>query len=208
MAESKKNQSRQGKVDAFKQKAKEQSKQNKTPKTHLIPLTEWQSTDALELRGDLLEAMEQQFVLTFQSLQEARNILNETQNEFQKAAQVLQMVMQQNIKAGKITLKYAWNNGEDATSEEVATFEKKMNELRELQKKQFEDAQKKENALKTGLVAANGEPIGTTQNLAAGYEGEDEEVVDIDGDGDETGKWDGIADQSRAAAEYTEGETE
>jgi hypothetical protein len=188
MSASKTNKERKGKVEAFKEKAKEQAKQQAVPKTHLIPLTEWPSTENLDLRGDLMDALEQQMVATYQNLAQARQLLNETQNEFQKAAHVLQMIIQQNIKAGKIKLNYQWNNGEDATPEEVTQYETEMQKLRDLQRKQFEESQKQQNAAKTGLVGADGQPVGTTQSLE-----EDE-------DNDSTSAQ---ADQSRAAAEDT-----
>lgn len=194
MSESKTNKDRKAKVDAFKEKAKEAAQQQSIPKTHLIPITDWKSTELLDFRGDLMDAMEQQLMLTFQSLQEARQLLNQTQAEFQKAAHVMQMVIQTNIKAGKIKLSYQWNNGEDASAEEVAKYEEKMNELRELQRKNFEAAQQQENAKKTGLVGADGSPIGTTQNL--------DEVTNQEEDEDsENSNLDAMADQSRAAAD-------
>lgn len=165
MAESKTNKQRKGKVETFKEKAKEKAKQEAIPKTHLIPLTEWESTENLDLRGDLMDALEQQMVSTYQNLAQTRQLLDEAQREFQKAAHVMQMIIQQNIKAGKVKLNYQWNNGEDASPEEVAEYETKMNELRDLQKKQFEQAQAEKNAMKTGLVNPDGSPLGSTQNL-------------------------------------------
>lgn len=190
MAESKTNPARKGKVEAFKEKAKEKAKQQAVPKTHLIPLTEWSSTENLDLRGDLMDALEQQMVATYQNLAQARQVLNEAQNEFQKAAHVMQMIIQQNIKAGKVKLNYQWNNGEDATPEEVTEYETEMQKLRDLQKKQFEQAQAEKNAQKTGLVSADGSPLGSTQNL----DEEDEKETELDA----------VADQSRAAAESDE----
>lgn len=180
MAESKTNKERKGKVEAFKEKAKEQAKQQAIPKSHLIPLTEWPSTENLDLRGDLMDALEQQMVATFQNLQQVRQLLNETQNEFQKAAHVMQMIIQQNIKAGKVKINYQWSNGEDATPEEVEQYEKEMQKIRDLQRKQFEEAQKQQNAAKTGLVGADGQPVGTTQNL------DGEEVTDGQPESDDT----------------------
>lgn len=183
MSESKKDLSRKEKAEAFKEKAKEG---NKPEKTHIIPLTSWEATDNLDLRGDLLEAFEQQLVNQFQAIKQAEHAIAEAGKAFQKGAHIMQMIMQDNIKKEKIKLTYSWNDGTDATSEEVADYEKKMNEIRELQRKQFQDyfdqKKKEENAEKTGLVNPDGSPIGTTQNL----DGEDkiEEVgVNTESDG-------------------------
>lgn len=161
---------KQQKLQNFKNKAKKMAEQQKTPKTHLIPQTEWQSTDILDIRGDLLEALEKTLVGTFTKIQE----LNQ---EFNKAAKVMQMILSTNIKAEKIKLKYKWNNGEDATPADVEKYESEMAKLQEQQKAQYEqmiaqqkqnqeDAKKNENAIKTGLVDTNGSPIGTTQDLS------------------------------------------
>jgi len=189
MSASKVEKARKDKVQAFKQQAKEKAKQAGTPKTHLLPLTEWNTTDVLDLGGDLAEALEQQFVLTWQTLSECEHNLNVAKNEFQKAAHILQMVMQRNIKAGKVKLKYSWNNGEDATEAEVKEFQAKLEELQAKQREAFEKAKAEEqaqaNAKKTGLVGLDGAPIGTDQDLdgdtketameneAAGFEGQE-----------------------------------
>lgn len=167
MAQSKKNPKRKKKVQNFKQKAKKMSEQQKTPKTHLVPQTEWNSKDVLELRGDLLEALEQLFVQTYEHLSAANST-------FSKAGQVIQMIMSNNIKNGKIKLTYKWNNGEDATPEDVAEFEAQMKQIREHQQNQAKQQQQLANAAKTGLVGPDGEPIGTTQDLS---EPEDSDLV-------------------------------
>lgn len=155
----KKDKTRKDKVEKFKDNAKQQAAQAAIPKTHLIPQTNWNTTDVLDLRGDLLEALEKQMVLVYQNLQAAND-------EFNKAAQVMQMIMSTNVKSGKINLTYSWNNGEKATEQEVEDFKAKMKEIQELRNKQVQDLKRTENAAKTGLVAADGStPIGSTQNL-------------------------------------------
>jgi hypothetical protein len=165
MSVSKQSKERKSKKETFKEQAKLKNQQEKIPKSHLIPLTEWKSTDILDVRGDLLEALEQQMVLTYQELSNAHAYLNNAQAEFQKAGRVMQMIMQENIKAGKIKLEYQWNNGEDATPEDVQKFEVKMAEIRAKQKELAETAKKEQNASKTGLVGPGGQPIGTDQDL-------------------------------------------
>lgn len=178
MAESRTNNDRKHKVDAFKQKEKQAAKQEARPRTYLIPNTTWESKENLDFRGDLADAMEHQMMLTFQALQESKRQLNEAAQEFQKMAHVMQMIIQQNIKAGKIKLNYVWDNGDPATDEDVATYESKMNELRELQKKAFEENRKKENGEKTGLVGLDGQPIGTTQSLDENLDQEEEKNLE------------------------------
>lgn len=150
------------KLNNFKNKAKKMAQQKATPKTHLIPSTEWQSNDLLELRGDLFEALEKNLIVTWDALQKA--------NEgFGKVGQIIQMIAASNIKSGKVKLNYKWNNGEVATKEEVSQYEAKAKELHEAQQAQvaqlIKNAQAEEtaanNANKTGLVDANGSPIGS-----------------------------------------------
>jgi len=173
MAQSRKDPKRKKKLQNFKQKSKKMSEQQQTPKTHLIPQTEWNSKETLDIRGDLMEALEKQFYLTYQHLQQANQ-------EFEKIAQVMQMIFSTNIKTGKVKLKYSWNNGEPATDQEVKNYEAKIAEIRNAQQKQQEDLLKQENALKTGLVGPGGEPIGSTQNL-------DEPTTGVDTVSDEQG---------------------
>lgn len=157
MAESRKNPDRKKNVDAFKATQKDQPKQ-KEKREHLVPMTKWETTDILDLRGDLFEALENQLLETFVNLQQA-------QEAFQKAAQVMQMIIQHNIKKDKIKLEYQWNNGDPASEQDVAEFQAKLKEIQALREKQYEEVKKQINASKTGLVGANGEPIATTQNL-------------------------------------------
>ena len=165
MSNSKQNPDRKSKVQAFQAKAKQENQQQQTPKTHLVPYTEWQSTEILELRGDLLQALEDQYVLTFQALIDARNQLAAAGENFQKSAHIIQMIMQHNIKLDKVKLKYTWNNGETPTEVEIKEYTEKIEQIRDLQKKKFEEAKAQENASKTGLVGVNGQPIGTSQDL-------------------------------------------
>ena len=134
----------------------------KTQKQFLVPETQWQSTDILEVRGDILQVLESQMVTAYKKISEALS-------EFQKAGQALSYLMQYNIKSGKIALNYKWNNGEPATAEEVESYKSQMEQLQKHQqeKQQHEkDFNKKfENASKTGLVDEKGAAIATTQDL-------------------------------------------
>lgn len=166
MAETKKNPDRKGKVDAFKEQAKQKAAPAaKVEREYLIPVTDWQSTEVLELRGDLLEALEQKFLETYQGLNAAKQVLDQTFNRFQQAASAMQMIIQSNVKGGKINLSYKWNDGSDATPAEVEKFEKELEAVKEKQINAYNEYQASLNANKTGLVAPDGRPIGTTQNL-------------------------------------------
>lgn len=177
MAKSKTDPKRKKKLQNFKTKQKKMSEQQQVQKTHLVPETEWQSKDILDLRGDLLEALEQTYVETYKHLMAA----NES---FSKGGQVMQMILSTNIKAGKVKLNYRWNNGEAATEAEVKAWEDQMKALRAQQQQQVEEVLAQQNAQKTGLVAPDGRPIGTTQDLDAPEENEEvdgEEGVSKDG---------------------------
>lgn len=165
MAQSKLEKERKEKRSEFKETAKKEAAQKAIPKTHLIPQTNWESTDNLDLRGDLLEALEEQMLLTFQNLRESQKYLDISGEHFNKTARVVQAIMQTNVKAGKVKLTYEWNNGEVASEEDVATYEARVAQLREEQLKQVEKIQSQNNAEKTGLVGLDGSPIGTSQDL-------------------------------------------
>lgn len=160
---------RSKKKEQFKQKAKHQAAQQAIPKTHLVPVPTWQSDDNLNLRGDMLEALEQ--------------TLMEAIDAIQKCGQIAQFVMQQNIKAEKIKVNYVWNNGEPASEADIATHKEALKKLQEQRQQQLlqmqEQIQQEHNAAKTGLVGPDGQPVGTTQNL--------EESTDEDLEQDSTG---------------------
>lgn len=146
---------RKAKQNKFKENAKKEAAKQAVPKTHLVPVPTWQSSEQLELRGDLLEALEQQLVAAIDAVQ--------------KAGQVVQFVMQHNVKSEKIKIDYVWNNGEKPTDEEVSNFKAEMERVRQERQKQAkefqENLQRQENAAKTGLVGVDGQPIGSTQDL-------------------------------------------
>lgn len=150
------------KLQNFKQKAKKMAAQAKEPKTHLIPNTEWQSNDILDLRGDILEALEKTLIQTFEDIQRINQ-------NFNNIGRVMQLILSSNIKAGKVKLGYKWNNGEEATAADIAVYESQMAEVAAQQKQQVTEAinanKVNENSLKTGLVDENGSPIGTDQSL-------------------------------------------
>jgi hypothetical protein len=181
MSVSKKDPSRKEKLNAFKEQAKKQAQQQSIPKNQLIPTTDWNDDETLEIPGNFLKALEQYMVGTYQNLTEARSMLNAAQAEFTNAGRIMQSIIGRNIDAGKISLDYVWNNGEDATPEEVAEYQKQLAQLQELQKQKSAEAQKLQNAAKTGLVTSEGEPLGSTQDLDSDLEA--------------------LADQSRAAAD-------
>ena len=156
MAQSK-NKDRSDKAKAYGEKVKKQNAQSSIPKTNLIPQTEWQSTDILEVRGDMLESLEKN--------------LTDAYNALKLAGQAYYTISQHNIQAGKMKLVYYWNNGEKATDEEVKVFTDKVQEIQRL-KEQRENQMKEilkntpppdsENA--TGLITPNGAPL-TEENL-------------------------------------------
>lgn len=165
---------RSKKQEQFKQKAKQEAAQQAIPKTHLVPVPTWQSDDNLNLRGDMLEALEQQLMTAIDAIQ--------------KCGQIAQFVMQQNIKAEKIKVNYVWNNGEAASEAEIATHKDAMKKLQEERQKQLmqmqEQIQQEHNAAKTGLVGPDGQPVGTTQNLEESTD-EAESTDEQDSTGDE-----------------------
>lgn len=176
MAQSKKNPKRKKKVEQFKETAKVQAAQKQIPRTHLVPTPTWQSTENLDLRGDLLEAFEQQLVIAMDAIQ--------------KCGQALQYVMQMNIKSEKIKLDYQWNNGEKPTQEEIDKFladqktlmeerKKQMLEMQETLQKQANQAIAETNASITGLVGPDGvTPVGTNKPLVDEEDSIDEQPSD------------------------------
>lgn len=129
----------------------------------IVPTPEWQSTDQMELRGDLLEALEHTISSTYNKLEEACQ-------EFNKVLGALQQIIGRNINTGKIKLKYVWNNGVEATEEEGAAFKKQYDELLARRKQEEVDRIKNDiamaNAEKTGLVGVDGAPLGSDTPLA------------------------------------------
>ena len=177
---------RNKKKEQFKQKAKHEAAQQAIPKTHLVPVPTWQSDDNLNLRGDMLEALEQNLMAAIDAIQ--------------KCGQIAQFVMQQNIKADKIKVNYVWNNGEAASEAEIATHKDTLKKMQEERQKQLlqmqEQIQQDFNAAKTGLVGPDGQPVGTTQNL--------EESTDEDLEQDSTGEGDESAEGEDDAGESTD----
>lgn len=166
---------RSKKQEQFKQKAKQEAAQQAIPKTHLVPVPTWQSDDNLNLRGDMLEALEQQLMTAIDAIQ--------------KCGQIAQFVMQQNIKAEKIKVNYVWNNGEPASEAEIATHKDTMKKLQEERQAQLlkmqEQIQQDHNAAITGLVGPDGQPVGTTQSLD--YDDSTDGEQDSTGGEDESG---------------------
>ncbi len=158
MPSSKKDKSRKKNLLKFKQTAKKMSEQNQIPKSHLIPTTQWETTDILDVRGDVLEALENSLVETFGQLQKLNN-------DMQRLGNVIQVLIKDNVDKGKIKLSYVWNNGETATEEDVLEFKKKMEEFNKAKEDSVKQQKIQQNAAKTGLVDANGNGIGTEQDL-------------------------------------------
>lgn len=156
---------RSKKQQAFKSKEKQKAAQQRIPRTHLVPVPEWQSNENLDFNGQLLDVAQQQFV-----------VLNEA---MQRLGQVFHAVISGNIKSGKVKINYVWNNGEPATKEESEAYQKQLEDIKAQQKTFLEQTQQLQNAAKTGLVAPDGSPIGTTQNLDTETEQEEEESEEI-----------------------------
>jgi hypothetical protein len=151
------------KAAAFSDAQKKKNAQASQPKTHLIPDVEWQSTDNLDLRGDVAEAIQNNLVVAFEALQ--------------KAGQAFQVLLNLNIKAGKAKLKYTWNNGEIPTDSELKEYQEQMNQLQALKAEQLKKAQdgiaaeaKKNQTSKTNLVTTDGQPL-TEENLSKSKSG-------------------------------------
>jgi hypothetical protein len=151
MANSKKDKTRANKAEKFKENAKKAAAQAAIPKHHLIPQTEWKTTDVLDLRGDLAEAFEIHMVKAFESLQ--------------AAGETFRQLMSLNIQAGKVKITYIWNNGEIPTEKEVQEYQKAM-DMMQKQREQFEKAQRGEVEPGTVLETVGGAPL-TEENLEA-----------------------------------------
>lgn len=128
-------------------------------KTHLIPDVEWQSTDNLILRGDVAEAIQDNLMAAYQSLQ--------------RAGQAFQVMLNMSIKENKAKLTYAWNNGEPATEEDVNAFKQQMEMLNHTQKQNLDKVSEainkeigKKHEPETNLVTPGGAPL-TAENLDA-----------------------------------------
>lgn len=125
-------------------------------KTHLIPDVEWQSTDFLELRGDVAEALQDNIMAAFESLK--------------RAGQAFQVMLNMSIQAKKAKLTYSWNNGESATESEIEAFKEQMEAFGKQQKAQLDKVSEviKEGATKSqpksNLVTVDGAPL-TEGNL-------------------------------------------
>jgi len=172
-----KKQKEKAKKEKFKQAEKQKAAQQAIPRTHLVPVPTWQSTDNLDIRGDLLEALEQNLMAAMDAVQ--------------KCGQVAQYVMQMNVASKKITLNYVWNNGEAATEAEVETFKEQLKKLQEERTKQALDLQNQikqdQNAAKTGLVGVDGQPIGTTQDLEEDNDETSDEQTENDSENESAG---------------------
>ena len=144
----------QSRSDKFKAAAKKAAAQSGTPRTQLIPQTEWQSTENLDMRGDLAEAFEVELVKAYEALQ--------------RAGQAFQQFMSLNMQTGKIKISYIWNTGEIPTEKEVAEYKEALAYVQQERQKQIETLQgnieKGLEANKTGLVTAGGQPL-TEANL-------------------------------------------
>lgn len=142
---------RSKKKDNFKKKAKHEAAQKAIPRTHLVPVPNWQSDENLDLRGDYMEAIQQSVFEAYQHLE--------------RIGQALQIVLSLNVQVGKVKIDYVWNNGEKASEAEVEAFKKQMDEVKKQQELFAEQAKLQKNHSKTGLVGADGQPIATTQDL-------------------------------------------
>lgn len=122
MAKSKNHKDHKQKVNQFKNKIMAQNQAQKVEKTHLVPQPEWQSTENLDARGDLMEVMDQALVQVYSALQ--------------RAGQAFQAMIGENIKNNKVKIKYVWNDGSPASESEVSDYQKHMDSIREMQQAQ------------------------------------------------------------------------
>lgn len=154
MANSKKDKSREKKVEKFKETAKKHAQQSQTPRTHLIPQTEWQSTDILDMRGDLAEGFEIEMVKAYEAIQ--------------RAGQIFQNLMSLNIQAGKVKINYIWNNGEIPTEKEIVDYKQAVEFMQQERQKKIDEIQsgleKQAQANQSGLITAGGQPL-SEENL-------------------------------------------
>lgn len=150
----KKDSSRQSKVDKFKEQAKKTASKGNVQRTHMIPQTEWQSDENLDLRGDLAEAFEVNIVKAYESIQ--------------KCGQIFSQIIGANVQTNKVKVNYIWNTGEVPTPQEVEEWKQTMKFMQEERQKEIEKLQQKietnVEATQTGLVTAGGQPL-TEENL-------------------------------------------
>lgn len=132
MANSKHHKDHKQKLNQFKQQTMSNQKQSAIPKTHLVPHSEWQSTDKLEITGDQLERIDKALVAAYQAIQLAGKAYSEAVN--------------MNITGGKAKIAYTWNNGEPATVEEVENYKAQIARIDELRKQQIAEAQQAKEA--------------------------------------------------------------
>jgi hypothetical protein len=152
MAESKKDKTRSKKAENFKKEAQKAAVQAGVPRTHMLPQTEWRSTDNLELRGDLAEGFEIQLVRAFEALQ--------------AAGQIFQQLMALNIQSGIVKINYIWNDGSIPTEKELADYKAAM-DFAQKQREQFQQAAAGQaDQANTLLETIGGQPL-TVENLEA-----------------------------------------
>lgn len=153
-----KNKDRKANVDAFKEQQKAKHAQASQPKTHIVPDVEYQSTEMLELRGDVADAIQKGLTTAFINLQKANKAL-------QEVGQAYQFLLAHNINVGKAKLKYNWNNGQPATEAEIADFQAKMAKIQDERIKQQKEQEGNKEEPKTNLTTVEGRPL-TEENLA------------------------------------------
>lgn len=123
-------------------------------KTHLIPDVEWQSADILELRGDVAEAIQNNLMAAYESLQ--------------RAGQAFQVMLNMSIQKGKAKLTYSWNNGEAASEADIKEFQAQMEQINKMKTDQLQKVQdviaQEKGEPKTDLVTVDGAPL-TEENL-------------------------------------------
>ena len=154
MATSKTTPSRQGKAKAFSQKEQAQAhKRSEQPRTQIVPSTQWESNETLDLRGDLLEGLNKIVEVLYSALQQF--------------GMIYQQIIATNVQSdanpeGKIKFTYTWNNGEKVSDQDLEIFKRKMGQIQALRQKQASEveqlAQVKETS-KSSLVTADGQPL-------------------------------------------------
>jgi len=155
MATSKKDKSRTKKTEKFKEEAKKANAIASQPRTHMVPQTEWQSGEMLDLRGDLAEGFELSMVKAYEALQQAGSIF--------------QQFMAMNIQSGKAKVTYIWNTGAIPTDKELSDWKAGMELMQKKRETQMAELQKNLQEEANGgtvLETIGGQPL-TEQNLEA-----------------------------------------
>lgn len=97
----------------------QQNKQSEVPQRFLLPVPKWESKEMLEIRGDLLQAIDD-------NLSDAYAYQMETAKCLENCGKAFQAMMGHNLKNNKMQITYKWSDGTEATEDEIKAFQKQQ----------------------------------------------------------------------------------